>query len=416
MNKRKRSGYGMGYLYKVSHNKEYPANHKIQGKYWLQIKVEGKKKRIPLKNEYGERIIDYDEAKQIRKQFIAPLLLGERKNVFEFLKTSMNELETEKTTSSYVSNNILDGKASDIKICDALMEYKRLLLLEKLSKLHMDNNLASCKVFIEHMQTVNHTKIYLSEITSDDINKYIESKLSRFAPKTYNHKRIALQKFFNVMLVKYAEAHREYKIPTINIKRKPINYSNSFSRRVLSSNELQRILQEASKINNELYVLFLIGITTGLRLGDCISLKWDEVDILNGFIKRIPNKTQRYCKKPLIIGIVDILKNELQKLPKDKEYVLNLHNTKRHIIEYNIKKVFINSGIPMTKERKEGMNNVSVVGFHSLRHTFISKHAEMGTPLAVVQEAVGHSQAAMTQHYIQIQEQKVKDAALNFKI
>jgi hypothetical protein len=39
------------------------------------------------------------------------------------------------------------------------------------------------------------------------------------------------------------------------------------------------------------------------------------------------------------------------------------------------------------------------VGFHSLRHTFVSLCRAAGTPLSVVEAIVGHSSPAMTQHY-----------------
>jgi integrase len=39
------------------------------------------------------------------------------------------------------------------------------------------------------------------------------------------------------------------------------------------------------------------------------------------------------------------------------------------------------------------------VGFHSLRHSFISMCAMNNVPLSVVQSLVGHSSPLMTQHY-----------------
>jgi len=40
--------------------------------------------------------------------------------------------------------------------------------------------------------------------------------------------------------------------------------------------------------------------------------------------------------------------------------------------------------------------------FHDLRHTFITNHAEMGTPLAVVQAQAGHLSKSMTELYTHI--------------
>jgi hypothetical protein len=53
------------------------------------------------------------------------------------------------------------------------------------------------------------------------------------------------------------------------------------------------------------------------------------------------------------------------------------------------------------KERKvsTGKRAVVEVGFHSLRHTFVSLCREANAPLAVVEAIVGHSNPAMTRHY-----------------
>ncbi len=51
------------------------------------------------------------------------------------------------------------------------------------------------------------------------------------------------------------------------------------------------------------------------------------------------------------------------------------------------------------------------VGFHSLRHTFVSLQAERGTPQSTVQAIVGHGSPAMTQHYTHITNEAAQQAA-----
>ena len=52
-----------------------------------------------------------------------------------------------------------------------------------------------------------------------------------------------------------------------------------------------------------------------------------------------------------------------------------------------------------------------VVGFHSLRHTYASIHAESGTPQALIQENMGHSSPGMTEHYEHISEETARRVA-----
>ena len=53
---------------------------------------------------------------------------------------------------------------------------------------------------------------------------------------------------------------------------------------------------------------------------------------------------------------------------------------------------------------KDGKRAVVEVGFHSLRHTFVSLCRESNAPLAVVESIVGHSSPAMTRHYTHVGE------------
>ena len=43
-------------------------------------------------------------------------------------------------------------------------------------------------------------------------------------------------------------------------------------------------------------------------------------------------------------------------------------------------------------------------GFHSLRHTFVSRCVAAGVDRAVVQALVGHSTARMTEHYTHLKD------------
>ena len=60
---------------------------------------------------------------------------------------------------------------------------------------------------------------------------------------------------------------------------------------------------------------------------------------------------------------------------------------------------------------KTGKRAVVEVGFHSLRHTYVSLHAERGTPAAIIQGNVGHGSPAMTAHYTHISDSAAVEVA-----
>ena len=89
-----------------------------------------------------------------------------------------------------------------------------------------------------------------------------------------------------------------------------------------------------------------------------------------------------------------------------------------------IQKHFKNCGLQLYAEgtgavyKYEGNKKINVgcravveVGFHSLRHTWVSIHARQGTPLAVIQDTAGHSNPAMTEHYTHINAESARQAA-----
>jgi integrase len=53
--------------------------------------------------------------------------------------------------------------------------------------------------------------------------------------------------------------------------------------------------------------------------------------------------------------------------------------------------------------------------FHDLRHTFITNHAEMGTPFPVVQAQAGHLSKRMTELYTHISQRSMEDAARRYE-
>lgn len=206
---------------------------------------------------------------------------------------------------------------------------------------------------------------------------------------------------------------------------------NPKSRRELTVDELHKVCGNA---DGEMRALFALGLYTGLRRGDCCTLRWGEVDLRRGAIIRIPNKTARGKAKPVRIPIHAVLKAILEETPASKrgEYVLpefaDKYENHCDRVTDLIQEYFLDQGIdlhaPGTGKRimrdKDGQPVRSVtgrvkvddtgkravveVGFHSLRHSFVSICRDAGAPLAVVEAIVGHSNPAMTRHYTHVGE------------
>jgi integrase len=159
-----------------------------------------------------------------------------------------------------------------------------------------------------------------------------------------------------------------------------------------------------------------VGVYSGLRLGDCATLRWAEVDVARGVIRRIPNKTARRNPKHVIVPIHPVLRDQFAGTPADQrhEYVLPetaaAYFRNPQALIKGIQQHFTQCGI-RTHAPANGTSDkhrklpVIEVGFHSLRHTFVSLCRESNAPLAVVESIVGHSNPAMTRYYTHVGEQ-----------
>ena len=195
------------------------------------------------------------------------------------------------------------------------------------------------------------------------------------------------------------------------------------SRRNLTTEELQTVCAAAKGV---LRYLFALGLYTGMRLGDCVCLRWDAVDFKAGIITVMPMKTRRKKKTiriplhPVLAGLLFELREEETGdylFPDERDWYLQ--DPAR--LSKRIQKFFNDCGIQTQKEGTgrdahkqavEAWENggkrgpkpvyqraVVEVGFHSLRHSFVSLCAANRVPQVAVMELVGHGSPAMNRLY-----------------
>lgn len=253
---------------------------------------------------------------------------------------------------------------------------------------------------------------YLHEITPAMAEEYATHLWQTgVAPRTYNGTIKFLRSMFKVLKTRAGLASNVWdEIPN--------QESETEGRRNLKPKELELI---CGKAEGELRYWFAIGLYTGLRLGDVVTLKWDEIDFDAHVIKRVPNKTRRKGKV-ITFPLHPVLEAMLEELrtntPKDAVYIFP-DDAERHIkgqssaITKRIQEHFTACGIQTTEEATGHRKKAIVrVGFHSLRHSFVSLCAANRVPQVAIQELVGHGSPAMTALYSHAgSEQKAKAIA-----
>lgn len=268
---------------------------------------------------------------------------------------------------------------------------------------------ASFKTFRLWLEKNHADVITLREVTPEVAAAYSQHLAGRgVTASTFNKAMNALALVFKTL----ATTAKLAGDPWATIKRRKII---SQPHRELTIDELRTVCRTAK---GEFVLLFALGIYTGLRLADCCTLKWGEVDLHRNVIRRIPVKMARRDPKRalVIVPLHPGLRDMLAQTPSARRTGYVLPDTAatyaRNVcyVTKEIQKHFIACGIQTTRKMDGRRRVVVEVGFHSLRHSFVSMCRERNTPLSVVESIVGHSSPAMTQHYTHTSEDAARRA------
>jgi len=230
-------------------------------------------------------------------------------------------------------------------------------------------------------------KYLLTEMTAPRLSE-MKQKLSKDkSPATVNRYLAALSHVFTM-------AVNEWEWMDDNPMRRVKRPKEPRGRvRYLGEDEKNRLL-EACKNHpvKELYPVVLLAISTGMRQGEILNLKWQDIDFEKNRCILHDTKNGELRSVP----IVGVAKDTLKEWSKVRKLNTNLVFSGRN----PRKPIFIRT--PWMEVVKE--TEINDFRFHDLRHTAASYLAMSGASLAEIAEILGHKTLAMVRRYAHLSE------------
>ncbi|MBD3630309.1 site-specific tyrosine recombinase/integron integrase [Cyclobacterium sp.] len=222
----------------------------------------------------------------------------------------------------------------------------------------------------------------MGEVTVSDINQYHEDWASRGGSSASIHQSVnALRLYFThlgkgkLVLNAISRPKKEKKLP-----------------KVLSKEEVKALLKKAGMENEKHYLILMLLYGGGLRIGELIRLKKEDLEPDRKMIrvKQGKGKKDRYTLLPS--NILERLQRYIRR-PDEGGYVF----------EGQFGGMYSSGSIQQFIRKYAGAAGIGKrVTPHMLRHSFATHLLEAGTDLRYIQQLLGHNSSKTTEIYTHV--------------
>jgi integrase len=218
-------------------------------------------------------------------------------------------------------------------------------------------------------------KMALAEISPYDVERYKEKRRKTLSGPGINRELAVLKSMLN------RAGEWGFAKLTVNPVSKVGYFPERQVERILSEEEAARLIEACGRAVRPVVIT---ALNTGMRRGEILELRWENVDFKRRFIRVERSKNGRSRKVPMN----STLAAELSRLRENGTlYVFTQRAGER------LKSIVTAF---QTACRHAAIGHVR---FHDLRHTFATNLVMNGVDLVTVKEILGHSDISMTVRY-----------------
>lgn len=240
----------------------------------------------------------------------------------------------------------------------------------------------------------------LSDINAAKINE-VKADLTA-APATVNKYLMNLSHAFNIALIQWEwlEINPVIKVKSPKLPRGRVRF--------LDDAERERFLTACRESSNGwLYPCVILALSTGMRQGELMGLKWPDVNLKDGFIILHETKNGDRRRVPLAGHALELLRDHAKVRRLDTDLLFPGKTCKSKPID-------------LRKPFKTALKTAEITDFHwhDLRHCTASYLAMNGASLAEIAEILGHKTLQMVKRYAHLSDGHVSSvvASMNAKI
>jgi len=257
------------------------------------------------------------------------------------------------------------------------------LTLESLQKQNNRNSTRHEQAFIKHIGPYFGKDFLVTRLWVPEIQDYLAHRLKQGASgSTVNKDLAALSKMFTVLI--------EHKLVAANPARMVKPVAEGEGREVyVSHKDLDRIV---SQLPYWMRPIIQALYYTGMRRGECLGLKWENVNLDKRIIRLWADQTKEGKGKrvPIHRDLVPLLQKALGSERNESDLVFLIDSSKPPS-EHSLRKPWKHSLDLAVSSHEDMSDRVRLLTIHDLRHTWKGNAMRSGMDEEIRKAIMGHS-------------------------
>jgi len=213
------------------------------------------------------------------------------------------------------------------------------------------------------------------QIKTKVIAEYRSMRLKSVKPATVYQELALLRRMFNVAI-------KEWEWCKDNpVSRLSFSVGNRNARDRWLTMEEEKLLLEKATNPFWLRSLIMVALHTGMRRGEILDLRWQNVDLLKRLIRIVKSKNGEKRSIPMSNTLFNLFKE------------INVRDISGRVFPIS------GSSLRHAFDKVTEKASLEDFHFHDLRHTFATRLVQNGVDLYKVKELLGHKTISMTMRY-----------------